>query len=124
MLIMDRENPFARGWSHVLSTTDDLTELDAFRRRIGAPVSALQRRKRIPHLDICRRPRERALALAGQEVRVFASAMAMMREYRLHRRARTLTCPACQGPPVLPVRDAGWIWCGAHHGAGPLGDVP
>ena len=32
---MDRENMHAPGWSHVLSTTDDLDELEAFR---GRPV--------------------------------------------------------------------------------------
>jgi hypothetical protein len=41
MLVMDRENLWAPGWSHVLSTTDDVAELEAFRLRVGAPPEAL-----------------------------------------------------------------------------------
>lgn len=66
---MDRENLFARGWSHVLSTADDPAELDAFRRRVGAPLDALQlRNTRWPHLDLKLEPRERALADAAVQV--------------------------------------------------------
>lgn len=94
-LVMDRENPVARGWSHVISPTDSLADLDALRRRIGAPVSALQLPKRgvrwtvstRPHLDVCRGPRDRALALDGAAVQVFDSAKAMLRHLRaLHAR--------------------------------------
>ncbi len=60
---MDRENLLARGWSHVVSTTHDLEELEAFRRRVGAPPPALQLgNRRWPHLDLKAEPRERALA--------------------------------------------------------------
>ncbi len=84
MLLMDRTNSAARGWSHVLSPTDDVEALDAFRRRVGAPPSALQLppRCKYPHLDIRDRPRLRALALDGIAVRVFPSTMALMRAYR------------------------------------------
>lgn len=82
MLIMDRENAAAAGWSHVLSTTDDLAELEAFRVQIGAPLASRQYRKRIPHLDICRSPRQRALALEGTVVIVYESTLALMRAYR------------------------------------------
>ena len=41
MIVMDRENLWARGWSHVLSTTNDLEELREFAARVGAPPSAL-----------------------------------------------------------------------------------
>ena len=61
MIVMDRENSLARGWSHVLSTTDDLAELDEFRQRVGAPREAFHLRGRRPHLDLKLEPRERAL---------------------------------------------------------------
>jgi hypothetical protein len=61
MIVMDRENALARGWSHVLSTTDDLNELDEFRRRVGAPREAFHLRGRRPHLDLKLEPRARAL---------------------------------------------------------------
>ena len=61
---MDRENLLARGWSHVVSTTNDVAELEAFRLRVGAPAAALQLgNPRWPHLDLRDEPRERALAL-------------------------------------------------------------
>lgn len=70
MIVMDRENLHAPGWSHVLSTTNDLAELEEFRRRVGAPPRALHLgRGRWPHLDLKLEPRERALA--DPEVRVF-----------------------------------------------------
>lgn len=86
---MDRENAVARGWSHVLSLSDDVVALDAFRRRIGAPASALQLppKTKYPHLDIMRGPRERALALDGIAVRVFSGSIALMREYRRAKQA-------------------------------------
>jgi len=62
MIVMDRENMHARGWSHVLSTTDDLGELEAFRIRVGAPPPALHiKNPRRPHLDLKLEPRRRAL---------------------------------------------------------------
>ncbi len=64
MIVMDRENLLARGWSHVVSTTNDVGELEAFRTRVGAPAAALQLgNPRWPHLDLRGEPRERALAL-------------------------------------------------------------
>lgn len=75
---MDRENALARGWSHVLSTTDDVAELERFRQRIGAPPQALQLgNPRRPHLDVKLEPRERALADAG--VRVFERTSHLLR---------------------------------------------
>ena len=76
MIVMDRENLHAPGWSHVLSTTDDLEELDAFRIRVGAPRQALHL-GRWPHLDLKLEPRERALA--APEVRVFERTSDMLR---------------------------------------------
>ena len=76
MIVMDRENLHAPGWSHVLSTTDDLDELDAFRIRVGAPRQALHL-GRWPHLDLKLEPRERALATP--EVRVFERTSDMLR---------------------------------------------
>ena len=69
MIVMDRENLMVPGWSHVLSTTNDLAELDEFRRHVGAPRQALHLCGRWPHLDLKLEPRDRALALPG--VRVF-----------------------------------------------------
>ena len=78
MIVMDRENPMARGWSHVLSTTNDLVELDAFRIRIGAPPQALHlRNHRWPYLDLKLGPRDRALA--DPAVRVFERTADMLR---------------------------------------------
>jgi len=76
--VMDRENAMARGWSHVLSTTNDLDELEQFRVRVGAPPQALQLgNRRWPHLDLKLEPRERALA--DPEVRVFERTADMLR---------------------------------------------
>jgi hypothetical protein len=74
---MDRENIRARGWSHVLSTTNDVGELRAFCERVGAPVAALHVGGRWPHLDLKLRPRE--LALASPDVRVFERTSDMLR---------------------------------------------
>jgi hypothetical protein len=64
VIVMDRENLLARGWSHVVSTTSDVGELEAFCLRVGAPAAALQlANPRWPHLDLRGEPRERALAL-------------------------------------------------------------
>jgi hypothetical protein len=74
MILMDRENAMAPGWSHAHSDapTHDgqVAELEAFRKRVGAPPSALQYGSWI-HLDIMRAPRRKALAMEGDEVRVF-----------------------------------------------------
>ena len=80
---MDRENLWARGWSHVLSTTNDIAELRAFCDRVGAPPSALHLgNRRWPHLDLKLQPRERALACP--DVRVFERTSDMLRFLRLH----------------------------------------
>jgi hypothetical protein len=73
---MDRENLHARGWSHVLSTTNDLDELEVFRIAVGAPRQALHL-GRWPHLDLKLEPREKALA--SPEVRVFERTSEMLR---------------------------------------------
>jgi hypothetical protein len=75
---MDRENLYAPGWSHVLSTTNDLAELEAFRVRVGAPPEALHLgNRRWPHLDLKLEPRERALA--SSDVQVFERTQDMLR---------------------------------------------
>jgi hypothetical protein len=75
---MDRENAMARGWSHVLSTTNDLAELERFRIKVGAPREALQvGNRRWPHLDLKLESRNRALA--DPEVRVFERTSDMLR---------------------------------------------
>lgn len=85
MIVMDRENLYAPGWSHVLSTSNDLDELEAFRISVGAPPQALHLgNRRWPHLDLKLEPRVRALA--SPEVRVFERTSDMLRY--LHRLAR------------------------------------
>ena len=91
MIVMDRENLHAPGWSHVLSTTNDLGELDAFRILVGAPRQALHLGKgHWPHLDLKLEPRERALA--SPEVRVFERTSEMLR-YLKALRARGQAAP-------------------------------
>ncbi len=77
MIVMDRVNALAPGWSHVLSTTNDLAELDAFRIRVGAPRQAFHLRGRRPHLDLKDAPRH--LALIQPDVRVFERTSEMLR---------------------------------------------
>jgi hypothetical protein len=81
VIVMDRENLFAPGWSHVLSTTNDLAELRAFAIRVGAPAQALHLgNRRWPHLDLKLLPRERALS--SPDVRVFERTSDMLRFLR------------------------------------------
>jgi hypothetical protein len=81
VIVMDQENRYAPGWSHVLSTTNDLGELDAFRERVGAPPQALHLgNHRWPHLDLKLEPRERALS--SPDVRVFERTSDMIRFLR------------------------------------------
>jgi hypothetical protein len=78
VIVMDRENLWARGWSHVLSTTNDIAELREFCRLVGAPPSALHLGNlRWPHLDLKLEPRERALASSA--VQVFERTSDMLR---------------------------------------------
>jgi len=78
MLLMDRENLMVPGWSHVLSSTNDLAELEALRDRVGAPPRALHLENPArPHLDL--KLVSRALALVDAEVRVFDSTRALLR---------------------------------------------
>ncbi len=75
---MDRENALARGWSHVLSTTNDVAELDRFRVHVGAPREALQLgNARWPHLDLKLDSRQRALA--DPAVRIFERTSDLLR---------------------------------------------
>jgi hypothetical protein len=78
VIVMDRENLRAPGWSHVLSSSNDLGELDRFRKRVGAPPEALHLgNRRWPHLDLKLEPRARALA--DPSVRVFERTSEMLR---------------------------------------------
>jgi hypothetical protein len=86
VIVMDRHNLTAPGWSHVLSTTNDIAELERFRERVGAPPQALQLgNRRYPHLDLKLEPRE--LALADPEVRVFERTADMLRFIKATRSA-------------------------------------
>lgn len=78
---MDRVNALVPGWSHVLSTSNDLAELDAFRIRVGAPRQAFHLRGRRPHLDLKDAPRE--LALVQPDVRVFERTSDLLRFLRM-----------------------------------------
>jgi hypothetical protein len=78
VIVMDRNNLTAPGWSHVLSTSNDVAELDRFRVQVGAPPEALQLgNRRYPHLDLKLEPRDRALA--DPTVRVFERTKDMLR---------------------------------------------
>ena len=78
MLLMDRHNLVARDWSHVLSSTNDLAELNALRLRVGAPRQAFHLGDGTrPHLDLKLEPRERALQ--DPEVRVFETTRQLIR---------------------------------------------
>jgi hypothetical protein len=77
VIVMDRVNALAPGWSHVLSTTNDFAELEAFRIRVGAPRQAFHLRGRRPHLDLKLAPRE--MALEQPEVRVFERTSDLLR---------------------------------------------
>jgi hypothetical protein len=78
MIVMDRENLWAPGWSHVLSTDNDLAELRAFCLTVGASPAALHLgNRRWPHLDLKLEPRARALA--SPEVQVFERTSEMLR---------------------------------------------
>ncbi len=86
MLLMDRENLMVPGWSHVLSSTNDLAELEALRQRVGAPPRALHRKDPArPHLDL--KLVSRALALVDAEVRVFDSTKELLRCWHGFQRA-------------------------------------
>jgi hypothetical protein len=80
VIVMDRENLLVPGWSHVLSTTNDLAELDKFRLEVGAPRQALHYGRKWPHLDLKLESRDRALAHPG--VRVFESTPELLRFIR------------------------------------------
>jgi hypothetical protein len=99
---MDRENLMARGWSHVLSTTGDLAELDEFRRMVGAPRQALHIGRRWPHLDLKLEPRERALSAPG--VRVFGRTADLLR-YVKSLRVSTRSESAPERSRRAPARD-------------------
>jgi hypothetical protein len=98
VIVMDRRNLSAPGWSHVLSTTNDVAELDRFRERVGAPPQALQLgNRRYPHLDLKLEPRERALA--DPQVRVFERTSEMLRYLKSMRAAEPTEPGGLAGPP-------------------------
>ena len=86
MILIDRENALAPGWSHVLSDSNDLAELDAFRIAVGAPRQAFHLRGRRPHLDLKLEPRDRALLMPG--VMVFERTSDLLRYVGTRRQAR------------------------------------
>lgn len=93
MLLIDRENSTARTWSHVLSSTDDLYELERFRQKVGAPKSSLQKPPEHDpaHLDLRGQPRFRALAIAerdgGTVIRIYPTTRALVEAYHAFKRA-------------------------------------
>jgi len=84
MLLMDRENLLVPGYSHVLSSGNDVAELEELRQRVAAPPRALHLRDGRPHLDLKLRPRE--LALSDPAVRVFESTRELIVFWRQCRR--------------------------------------
>ena len=84
---MDRENLLAAGWSHVVSDTNDLAELEELRVRVGAPPRALQfGGGHRPHLDLKLEPRDRALV--DPDVRVFERTRDLLAYLQLSARKR------------------------------------
>jgi hypothetical protein len=85
VILMDRENAMAPGWSHVHSDApkllDQAAELERFRRKVGAPPSAFQRGSWL-HLDIMRAPRRKALA--DPNVRIFETTRELVVHLRAH----------------------------------------
>ncbi len=77
MLLMDRHNLLAPEWSHVVSTTDDVAELEALRKRVGAPPPAFSHTGRRPHLDLKWEARDRALV--DPDVKVFETTRDLLR---------------------------------------------
>jgi hypothetical protein len=102
VIVMDRENPMAPGYSHVLSTTGDMAELDAFRLLVGAPRQALHIGRRWAHLDLKLESRERALVAPG--VRVFERTAEMLR-YVKSLRVSTRSESRPEPSPRAPARD-------------------
>lgn len=89
MIVMDRHNLFAPGWSHVVSVEGDIDELERLRQRIGAPPRALQLGNRLwPHLDLAGMYREAALRDA--DVIVVETSRDLI---RFVRRQRAITSP-------------------------------
>jgi len=87
MLLMDRVNLMAPGWSHVLSSDNNVAELEALRQRVGAPARALHFGDGSrPHLDLKLEPRERALR--DPTVRVFDDSRGLVRYWRICQNAR------------------------------------
>jgi len=83
MLLMDRENLYKPGWSHVLSTSNDLLELEVLRIRVGAPRQAFHLSDGRPHLDLRLEPRDRALA--DPLVRVVGTTRELLELWNAHR---------------------------------------
>jgi hypothetical protein len=78
---MDRENLLVPGYSHVLSSSNDIAELEELRVRVGAPPRALHLRDARPHLDLKLEGRTRALV--DPAVRVFESTRELIQYWRV-----------------------------------------
>jgi hypothetical protein len=79
MLLMDRENLMVPGWSHVLSSTNDLAELEALCLRLGVPRRAIHLRPGRPHVDLKLWARD--LALHDPAIRVFATTRELLKAW-------------------------------------------
>lgn len=87
MLLMDRVNLMVPGYSHVLSSSNDIGELEELRMRVGAPPRALHLRETRPHLDLKLEPR--MLALADPTVRVFESTKDLIQFWKTCQKERS-----------------------------------
>lgn len=85
MLLMDRHNLLVPGWSHVLSSSNDIGELEAYRIKLGIPPRALHLRDGRPHLDLKLWARD--LALADPEVQVFETTRELIKAWRSYQPA-------------------------------------
>jgi hypothetical protein len=82
MLLMDRENLMVPGWSHVLSSSNDLAELEALCLRLGVPKRAIHHRPGRPHVDLKLWARD--MALHDPEIRVFDSTRDLLKAWAIY----------------------------------------
>ncbi|HWA14840.1 MAG TPA: hypothetical protein VG817_00305 [Gemmatimonadales bacterium] len=77
---MDRENLMVPGWSHVLSTTNDLAELEALCFRLGVPKRAIHHSRGRPHVDLKLWARD--LAMHDPEITVYETTRELIRAWK------------------------------------------
>ena len=77
---MDRENLMVPGWSHVLSSTNDLAELEALCLRLGVPKRAIHHSGNRPHVDLKLWARD--LAMHDPEITVYETTRELLKAWK------------------------------------------